>query len=129
MQVQNYYVPITRRNALKPVAFSGLLPQGQVIEKALLDAGVNKESLRKDWKVTLWLIHKSQDRITLFVDASQTPQVDLKALKAVFEAPLKGLGNVQLRLTGPSDLECCQRRCGGCLATPFEPELRQTWVE
>lgn len=96
----------------------------QEAEQTLLKAGVNRDSLLKQWGVILWMLRCKEDAIFLRVDTTENPKVDLKALAQWFQEKLSAFGQVILRegkIRG-----CCYKGCKGCMAA--EPKKNKDWI-
>jgi hypothetical protein len=84
-------------------------------EKALLDAGMNKDTLKRDWGVTLWrMAIVPNKRVFVYLDPGNKANPQTDALIARFQRALSDFGDVTLKLQ--SVKACCGSGCSGCLA-------------
>jgi hypothetical protein len=97
----------------------------QQFPAALTAAGINAETLKQQWGVTLWTARAKEDALQLKVDISENPSVDVPALTRWFQERLSAFGEVVVKIK--SLKSCCFKQCTGCLSG--NPQFRKDWIK
>ncbi len=84
-------------------------------EKALHDAGLNRDALKREWGVTLWrMAIVPNKRVFVYVDPGSQAHLQTDVLTERLQKALSDFGDVTLKVK--SLRACCGSGCAGCIA-------------
>ena len=96
------------------------------LRETMDQAGIDRDTLARDWGVTLWTAVLDRKNALFFVDAVDGREVDLPALKEWLRERLADSGISTITLMQQPRDGCCGTGCYGCLNS--NPQARRDWI-